>query len=120
MIAVDEVDHVRDRHAAAGFHSFEGLAEFCPLLRVHAYHFAVSLGEVPAQSRGVLGLEEFGAILEEVQLRELGLGSQFFEAVVCRWLAGKLSDARIFPRPLDPAQVVIMILVSFPKGIGRW
>ena len=87
---------------------------------VNADQLAVSFDEASAQSRGVLRLIEFGEILEEVHSGKLGLGSQFFEVTLCRWLAEEFSDARIFPRPLDPAQADIMMILSFPKGIGRW
>ena len=120
MIATDQIHRVIDGHSATAEYAFECCSEFVAQNRMHADQSLVLVRKSLTLPRRFFRFIQVREIGELLHFHKLQLGLQFLAALVCCWLAGEFSDTGIFPRPLDPAQAVIMILVSFPKGIGRW
>jgi hypothetical protein len=117
---MDQSRSVIDGHATAVEYVFNRCSEFVAQVRMYADQSLVLFRESLTLPRRLFRFIEVREIGEQVHFRELSLGLQFLAALLGCWLAGEFNDARIFPRPLDPAQAVTMILLSFPKGIGRW
>ncbi len=120
MIATDQIRRVIDGHSTAVEYAFERCSEFVAQVRMHTDQSLVLFRKSLTLPRRLFRFMKVREIGELVHSCELSLGLQFLAALLGRWLASKLRDARIFPRGLDSAQGVVTILLSFPKGIGRW